>query len=345
MTNKEYSCKNKIHILNLDTPMMKAWPEDCFLSSLILKKDTAFDWIINSFVQICSYKQQNNNMRVNFLPSGKHHYEINAFDYCPFVYKNSIENDIILDAFGSFTAFAIYFISNGYYVSTFLDQFFRGKKYECFYHPVYIFGYDLEKKVLHTADSYYSGKYGYKEVTIDDIDMAFGRINKNSLMGYHHFSYMYKLKDFHHDFDIDLLNNLLTDYLESNYKKSFTTYEYNNMFYGIDCYNALIEYIKKIITSREKYIDLRSFVFLIDYKMITKMRIDYLIEKKYILLEIELLKDKIIDDISKSRTMLNLGLKYQLKPDIKYLQKILEIMEKLYSEEYKFVERLIKALK
>lgn len=280
------------------------------------------------------------------MPSGKHHYEINAFDYCPFVFKNSLENDIIMDVFGSFTLHLqfILFLMDIMWVH-FLDQFFRGKKYENFYHPVYTFGYDLEKGVLHTADSYYSGKYGYKEVAIDDIDMAFDRINKDSLRGYHHFSYMYKLKDFHHDFDIVLLNNLLTDYLESSYKKSFTTYEYNNMFYGIDCYNAFIEYIKKIIISREKYIDLRSFVFLIDYKIIMRMRIEYLIEKKYILQEEELLKDKIIDDISKSRIMLNLALKYRSKPDIKYLQNIVEIMEKLYSEEYKFIERLIKALK
>jgi len=69
--------------------ILRTWPEDCFLISIIQNNPKSYDWIMNSFVQICTYKSthDNNSFRINFLPSGKHHYPINLYDYCPFIDK------------------------------------------------------------------------------------------------------------------------------------------------------------------------------------------------------------------------------------------------------------------
>lgn len=89
-------------MLNLQRPLFCTWPEDCFLTSMILNQNTAYDWIMNSFVQICAYKvtKEKNNMRINFLPSGKHHFRVNLYDYCPFISKYAIDNEIVKKVFG-----------------------------------------------------------------------------------------------------------------------------------------------------------------------------------------------------------------------------------------------------
>lgn len=333
----------KIKILDLGIPMMQAWPEDCFLSSLIQKQNTAYDWMMNNFVQICSYKEQTIGMRVNFLPSGKHHYEINLFDICPYISKFGIENEILLDIYGKFTDYAIYAISKGYYVSTSLEQFYRIDKIMS--HPVYIFGYDLEKGIFHTADSYYNGKYGYMEVTLEDINEGFYRINKNSDRWFEHRTYTYKLKEMQLNFDIKLLYSLLNDYLNSCYSVSYKAYEYDNMFYGIDCYKAFIEYLENIKVNYAERFDLRSLVFFRDYKMMMKKRVDFLIKNDYILQSENSLQDKINEDISQYSIMISLAIKYNITKDILCLNKIIEKLNKLYKDEFVFIEKLMAALK
>ncbi len=337
---------NKVKILDLGIPMMRAWPEDCFLSSLIQKQDTAYDWMMNSFIQICSYKQQDKDMRINFLPSGKHHYEVNLFDLCPYISKYSIENEIITANYGKFTNYAIEAISKGYYVSTSLEQFYDvNRSMPHLGHPVYIFGYDLEKGILHTADSYYDGKYGYMEVALENIDERFYRLNYYSDKWYNHRTYTYKLKKMQHNFDVRLLYNLLSDYLNSYYSTSYKAYEYDNMTYGIECYSAFINYVDNTKKNKVDYWDLKSFVFLQDYKIMMEKRIEYLIKNNYILQSEASLKDKIGEDISQCKIMLSLAIKYEIKHDINYLDIIVERMNKLYQDEFVFTERLMAALK
>lgn len=337
---------NKVKILDLGIPMMRAWPEDCFLSSLIQKQDTAYDWMMNSFIQICSYKQQGEDMRINFLPSGKHHYEINLFDLCPYITKYNLENEFIINNYGKFTNFAILTILKGYYLSTSLDQIYRAdKRMSHLVHPAYIFGYDLEKGILHTADSYYNGQYGYMEVAIEDMDESFNQINYYSDKWYNHRTYVYKLKKMQHNFDVSLLYSLLNDYLNSHYSTSYKSYEYDNMYYGVECYSAFIKYIENIKKTKADYLDLRSFVFIHDYKVMMEKRIEYLIKKNYILQSEISLIDKIREDISQCNIILGLAIKYKIKHDFCYLDSIVERMNKLYQEECVFIEKLMAALK
>ncbi len=337
---------DKVKVLDLGAPMMRAWPEDCFLSSLIQRENTAYDWIINSFVQICCYKEQKKDMRINFLPSGKHHYEVNLFDLCPFVSKYCIENEMIIENYEKFTDYIIQAISKGYYVSTYLEQFYGAKgKMTHEAHPVYIFGYNLDKNILYTADNYFNGKYGYLEVTLDEADREFYQINSYSDKWFEHRTYTYKLKSMQHNFDVKLLYNLLNDYLNSYYSTSYKAYEYDNMFYGIECYKAFISYVKNVVISKADYVDLKSLVFFQDYKLMMERRIEYLINNNYLLQSEIFFKDKMKEDFFQYNIILNLAIKYNMRQEVLYLDKIIERMNKLYQEEFVFIEKLMTALK
>lgn len=77
-------------ILPLSKVSINAWPDECFLFSIIQNCSTGYDWLMNSFVQITTNKESEFSRRVNFLPSSKHHYKINAYDFCPFIIKHKI---------------------------------------------------------------------------------------------------------------------------------------------------------------------------------------------------------------------------------------------------------------
>ena len=71
------------------------------------------------------------------------------FDLCPFVEKNIIPKSLVLGIFRSFHEFVIHAIEGGYYISTFLDQFFREdmRGHYGFHHPTFIYGYDSGERV------------------------------------------------------------------------------------------------------------------------------------------------------------------------------------------------------
>ena len=117
------------------------------------------------------------------------------------------------------------------------------------------------------------------------------------------------------------------------------------MFYGIECYKAFISYVKNVVISKADYVDLKSLVFFQDYKLMMERRIEYLINNNYLLQSEIFFKDKMKEDFFQYNIILNLAIKYNMRQEVLYLDKIIERMNKLYQEEFVFIEKLMTALK
>lgn len=266
------SVEAKDYILKMGHQMFSAWPEDCFLSSILTAKKGAEQWLADTYIQICAYKDVSyHGLRINFFPSGKHHFWINSFDYCPFLRKYSFDNDVLLDCFGTFAAMAKYSLSKGYYVSTLLNQTFR-ERTKLYLHPAYFYGYKQRTDSFLLVDSFEDGKFLKKEVPSELIEKAMNEANNSFASALSRTTYMYKIKDYLYVPDYVDLANRINDYLDGVDSTHYKGKGYDNKIYGIECYKLMLEYLE-YIRSTEAILDLKSFVFIEDCQRLACMRI------------------------------------------------------------------------
>lgn len=339
---------NSKSILNIKDHILRTWPEDCFLISIILNKPKSYDWIMNSFVQICTYKftEEDTSFRMNFYPSGKHHYSVNLYDYCPFIDKYVINNNIIMQLFQEYTDFVVFSINNGYYISCALDQCFTKKnKHFGDFHPNYIYGYDCIDNKIYLADNFDEGKFSFLKIPFYDINKSFDFINKQSEYLHNKKSYLYRLKDCDYKFDLLKLVNLLEDYLNSCDNTDYKSKYYNNRVYGIECYKLFYPYLRRILTNLDLDIDLRSFVFLIDHKKMMHLRVKYMIENNYLCINYR----SIIEDYSilkeQCEKILFLAIKYNYTKNIQLIDRIIENLKAVEVQDYYLTDKLLKNIK
>ncbi len=334
-------------ILDMGKPLLRTWPEDCFLTSIILSQEHAYDWIMNWFVQICAYKSEKKKetMRISFYPEGKHHFRINLFDLCPFISKDAVDNKWIKGVFNNFSDFVIYTLSNGYYLSVVLDQCYRPDMAEKhIIHPAYIYGYNSDKKIIYTADSYSVGRYSYMEVPFEHINKAFELINANFDVLSDKKTYMYRVQKKNYKYSVEHLICLLEDYLNA---RDSTNYEYRNVgrYYGVKCYDMYLNYIDYILECGRSELDLRSFVFLVDYHSMMQWRVEYLIEKGY-------LAETEGDLLAGARALkefcektLYIIIKYTLTQSIEYLMIVRENVMEICRRNIEITEKLLGKIK
>ena len=100
------------------------------------------------------------------------------FDLCPFIDKYVLPRSFVFGLFSKFHSFVISAIEEGFYISTFLDQFFRDDMHgnHGYHHPTFIYGYDDAAKCVYITDNFENGKYAKKQISYDQLDTAFSLI-------------------------------------------------------------------------------------------------------------------------------------------------------------------------
>lgn len=207
---------------------------------------------------------------------------------------------------------------------------------------MYIYGYDLVRRAINTADNYNNWKYGCKEIAFCDMEEGFRLANMNSIHERNHKTFFYKLKAADYKFDIDYLINLLEDYLYSRDSTSYKSTQ-SDKIYGIQCYEVYFQYLDNL--DSDESIDLKSFVFMSDYKEIMEKRLIYLIEHGY-------LKNKaveMLDGIKKNKQLceinMKLAMKYNMTSADEILKKIRINIAKMYQDEQVFIQTLLEEIK
>lgn len=334
------------HILPIDEPILKTWPEEGFLTSIIRRKDTSYDWIINSFVQTSAYlhEEKDNEVRISYLPAGKHHYAVNRFDFCPFISKYCINTEMVDNLY----CFVKKMIIQNYYVSLYVDQFFRLGDEEAYYgkmvHPLFIYGYDDYTKKIYSLDNFNNFKFDKKELDVDTLLKGYALVKKNKPFLYR--IYMYMVNDKNYVFDIKYLINQMEDYRNGEDSTSYAGRYKDNKVYGISCYMVLLDYLVKVKEKDFHYIDLRSFAFIIEHKELMLKRVHYLVKRGFINVTREdELCNMLYTVIDYGKTALNLAMKYNFNHKMEIVDKIQDKIRKIIGMEEIFFEDIICILK
>ena len=353
--------QKKKQILPLEDVEIGAWPEQNFLLGLLSTQETGWDWVMNQFIQLrgahyMHHKYGVVDFSITFYPYGIHQLTPNLFDLCPFINKYTIPKSLVLAQFGNFHEFVKNSLDNGYYLSTFLDQFFREDYHGNygFHHPNFIYGYDDGEKAIYLADNFEQGKYGRKMISYEKLDRAFllvpGYVWEVSV-------FLYKMVPYEHSFYAPYVKEQIEDYLNprrgicyldrtvcQNPHYQGEDYE-NEVFYGIEVYQLLLNYLNAICEKDNSYPeeDWRSFVMLCDHKRLMVRRYEYMAQGGY-LTESEKLYEGLEDLEKDCRIALNMFLKYTITGDLEIIKRLMNRVEEIWDRDVECMERFIKGI-
>ena len=231
------------------------------------------------------YQWDAKDASMTFYPYAIHYLFPNMFDLCPFVEKNMIPKSLILGIFRSFHEFVIHAIDGRYYISSFLDQFFREdmRGHYGFHHPTFIYGYDGGERIVYIADNFERGKYGTKKITYDQLDRAF-RLVPDDMWKYG--VYLYRVTSAQYSFVPGYVKEQLMGYIAPGngicYLNRTVCSEsfhdgsdyLNEVFFDVQCYDLLDHCFQAVIRQDDTYPsnDWRSLVQLCDHKYLMRRR-------------------------------------------------------------------------
>ncbi|AEY67383.1 hypothetical protein [Clostridium sp. BNL1100] len=300
-------------------------------------------WFFSNYIQL-EYRRQSKELNFfTYIICGNSVF-IPILDYkildLEFIFKNKI--DII--------EFIKNSIENGYYVTTYTDEFFiperTAYKNDHFRHDIMIYGFDLNKKIFNVIGYNDKNDYATSSVEFSDFEKAYlNSINKqNDLI-------LFKPKDNRSyepsfTFDIENVKSLLYDYVFSqnsshrlrtigNPKEDFT--------YGIEVYNELMDCYRWAIDIDKEVCDIRQPHLLYEHKKTMADRIHYLVAKKYLKREYDFASTytelKII-----SLKIRNMIIKYNIVNDKSLINRSIEILQNMFEKEKKTAQDLLEAI-
>jgi hypothetical protein len=241
-------------------------------------------------------------------------------------------------------------IEIGYYVTTYLDEFFiperEAYKKIHFRHEIMIYGFDSDKKILKVIGYNNEKTYATSSVSFSEFEDAYLNSidKKNDLI-------LLKAKDNSsyqpsYEFDIENVKNLLYDYLyskNSSARLRSIGNPTNNFVYGVSVYNQLIKYYLSIIEDDKKVCDIRHLHLLYEHKKTMVSRIKYLIAENYINSEnnfISIFSELQNDALNRRNNLI----KYNIAKNKTLINVTIDCLEKMRDKEKKAVEDLLEAI-
>lgn len=347
-------------MLQFSEPQFKTWSSDNFLISSILSKDTAYDWFMNYYVNtICVVKTDGSNAPPSLLfhpiciPTTSQ-FLCNIWDLCPFIDKNTLNREIVKTCYPQFSDFVVDSICHNYFIyANFGQSKIRGKKFS---HKAYITGYDRDLNEIYLADHIDKGRFQHFKLSFEDLNFAF--LEADDYIPFYDEDhqmeqlaiYLIKPKDFKYQFNIELTTQFLTDYLNSVSGSGFytnirnTPYRKDEFHFGIKHYQLLESYLLYLINTKDyNAIDFRTFTFLCDHKTVMYKRIEYLIDKKYMKVDLRFLS-KLKEIQLLANKCLYLYIKFAFTNNISEIAKMLNHIKKLELLERSFLENLLNSI-
>ena len=335
----------------------KAWPETNFLLSILKNTSFGWDWVMNTHIQLrCSvfYSKKWNiyDSRITFYPYGLHDLTPNIFDMCPMLDKYVIPRKIVSEKYASPTAFVEEMIQEGYYISTYMDQFFRKDINQFgYYHPNYIYGFDTKAKETYIMDNFEQGKFKQKIISYDEFIESYNQIEGTN---WEASIFLYKLKQKDFFFTPEFVREQILDYLHpENQFCYFNRMEcpkaeidneerYNYVDFGINCYEFLQKIISKNISGGLSP-DIRFFCILEDHKYLMVKRYEYMSEKELIRKSEDIHKG-LQELLAEFQVMTNLYLKYMMTARTVILKDLIERLSSLKERDILLMNQFCEAI-
>lgn len=277
-------------------------------------------WIYNNYISLWIYARR---CRKEYMVDFKYDKDINYYEQCPMLKAEIIEvrkNHNIIDIIknGIDNEKYTFLTVDTYFIDSWWNDVGRKMHSE---HEMIILGYDNEKKVILAAD-FFKHSYSMQEIPNLDFRMAFDaymgyirerdNVDTVKIIEYQH------LKNKKHTLNVERIRNMISDFLNSRENTInddsdlFTVHE--DVLYGIECLNHILEYFKECICKNE-WLDYRIIHLIYIFNDIMYCRIDYMIENKYIFdnVSIRNIQNDFRDLAHKNEMLRSLVMKYNLK--------------------------------
>lgn len=301
-------------------------------------------WFFSNYIQL-EYKVENDTLNFFTYPL------CGSTVFCPLIDYRILDLEFIFKANMNVIDFIKNSINQGYYVITYVDEFFIPERIVYLEkmhlrHEIMIYGFDINKSIFNVIGYTDKGAYAPSCVSFSEFKNSFlSSINKaNDIM-------LLKAKDktsFNpsYEFDIESVKNLLSEYLLSknssaNLRPFGNPYDY---VYGISVYKQLIMYYQNVLQSKnEENCDIRHFHLLYEHKKTMVSRLEYLTEKKYINTKNDFIS--IFMNFKKDALKLrNSLIKYNISKDKMLLNTVIDTLQKMYKGEKETIEELLNHL-
>lgn len=341
-------------------PFTSAWPDINFLHSIVQNVPQGIEWILNSHIQMRASVYRNNrwgigDARITFYPYAVHDLTPNLYDQCPFLDKYSVPRGMICDAYESFADYVRYMIDRDYYLSLYVDQFFRDDiAGEGYHHPIYIYGYDDAINSAFCFDNFERGKYTSKTISYDVLQKAYDLIHPEP---WESSVFLYRLKDHSYRFVPQFVADQLEDYLHPGrgicyFDKMICPEKihdgkdyYNAVYFGMECYDFLKQFIVLLLQGKsfDFAYDIRSFCMVADHKILMVKRYQYMVAEGYIDSSGKV-RRMLEKQLENAHIMMNLFLKFSITGKERILLQILDLLDDFVEEEKQAVAEFLKLI-
>lgn len=301
--------------------------------AILLNYKECWDWFHSNYIQLVCQKQLTHETLnlMFYLPDAiewRFNYiwlERKIINPKLLVRSNIDVNELIMDH-----------IDQGYYSKIELNDYYLPNKPEYLKvnktHLNFIYGYSNNSE-FYTLGFNKGSSYGESTITFSQLTDAY---YNNHSYEHSHFGDIYffkKSERVSYEIDMNNIKEQLQDYISSrNSSKKYTVIHNaeNEQVFGMAIYNCLLDYID-CLSKEDIHYDIRNFHILWEHKVCMIARLEYLIQKGYLVASNEIITQ--YKDIERSTLILrNLMLKFSSSKDVSILEKvkvrILDIMLK-----------------
>ena len=341
-------------VLPVCEPIITSYPWIADSFSVLESDANSLDWLFSNYIQLyCEYEHvQNSDIEkrifLNFLPG-----ITDCFVRCPLFYNQVIHYNTVRNIGISIVEFVKNCIDDGNYVYGLMNASRYTKDLPPkYFHPIFIFGYDMVKETFHVADFLFNsyGKYTTCEIPMESLRLAFEDIALDDKflcdkdIEYNIFRLDHReIYKFNRVLVINQLSNYLSGTNSIEIYRMRSEIEANpTRVYGIKVYDLIEENIKK--TSEKMYIDVRALHVLMDHKVLMQKRLSYFGEKGYANFDNYLRLSKEIADSAIILRALSTKYIVSRRADSNIIRRILSILNKIKQEELILYQKLIDEL-
>ncbi len=314
----------KIYKLPIIIPPIIGYLHHAHPLSIILNYKESHEWFYSNYIQLCCEI----GLEGKRIPFNFYGYEASLPEKnYPFLNIEKISKNVIQLTQLDICTFLIKCIDLGYYVRASIDRYYiktftKDYKENHKYHEVLLFGFDNDEKTF-LAYGYVDGFFKEAKISFHDFSQAF--LNCLSQVAYQNDVYLFKYNGtYQYQFDINLVTELLNDYLCSNNTSKRLSMFKNplNLAFGIRVYHYIKQSIEVLFDNKHNY-DIRPLHILWEHKKVMIERIKFMemhgyirkgkypislyynIEKEVLILRNKLIRYKITEETKILKDILN----------------------------------------
>lgn len=336
----------KEYILPIGKPSIITHPDHAFFHSIFSLNEDYKMWLYSNFIQLYCNNFNPKNIRESIDLDFVSQYEYNNFIDIQLINRDIYEffhTDITsIDFFCKLIEMNLYLIIA---VDEMYLSYSPAYRSNHFKHPLFLYGFNKDKRIFYVSFYNSMGYVSNGIVKFTEVENAFkGFI---SLLGSCN-SMLIKAvstKNFHYEINLNTIKKGLEEYInppQISLEFAFVGSSLHNKVYGINVYEALLNYNTSLISNNNKYciLHVKNYHALYEHKILMQQRINFFVENSKLKVDIEQ-----FNDLVKSALIIrNLYIKFSVSYKTENIEKINSLLLSLREKEKKVLDKVLKEL-